>query len=214
MPEGGVAADDVAGLAILFRLGFSVKFLREVANPLLHHDVDMAHAADPRPPIFGLEHLEDEVGALGVPVAAAVSNSTAEREARIANSKRLLPKVQPPAVVEATPALICSVPTVRRACAPLRHFVCSQPSAQGDRGFRAPARHKVVTVFLKLTTMKVAGTCWVVLRDNGAGKVRRVRWGSSWAAVHRQGPVRRTRPSEDSEHGVEGLNPRKLRAPL
>ena len=132
MPEGGVAADDVAGLAILFRLGFSVKFLREVANPLLHHDVDMAHAADPRPPILGLEHLEDEVGALGVPVAAAVSNSTAEREARIANSKRLLPKVQPPAVVEATPALICSVPTVRRACAPLRHFVCSQPSAHKD----------------------------------------------------------------------------------
>ena len=71
MPEGGVAADDVAGLAILFRLGFSVKLLREVANPLLHHDVDMAHAADPRPPIFGLEHLEDEVGALGVPVAAS-----------------------------------------------------------------------------------------------------------------------------------------------
>ena len=49
MPEGGVAADDVAGLAILFRLGFSVKFLREVANPLLQdrHGVDDFWNRDP-----------------------------------------------------------------------------------------------------------------------------------------------------------------------
>ena len=106
MPEGGVTADDGAGLAMLSRRGFRVKLPREVANPLLHIDVDMAHATDPRQPIFGLEHLEDEVGAFGVPVAAAVSNSTAGREAQIVNSKRLLPKVQPPAVIEATPALI------------------------------------------------------------------------------------------------------------